>query len=521
MRFLLSTTFIILSSFLFSQNKFNEVLYHINSKYVDTVNETELIDQAIVSMIETLDPHSTYISKEDVEDANRGIRGNFVGVGIRFQIIRDTLVVAQTISGGPCEKNGVLAGDKIIQVNEENIASIGLKNSMVRERLLGDKGTKVDLKIIRKGNKKPLDFTIKRDVIPIHSVDAVYMATEETGYIKLNSFSRSSHQEIATAIQQLKSQGMKNLILDLQNNSGGLLYGAKFIADEFLSGNKLLVYSEGKAQPRKNLSASMKGNWEQGRLAILTNEYSASASEIVAGAIQDWDRGIVVGRRTFGKGLVQRPIDLRDGSQIRLTTARYYTPSGRFIQKPYENKDDYQKDLQNRYQNGEFVDITKIDLPDSLKKETLIKKRTVYGGGGIMPDFFVPLDTTGINRLFSHPIRTGKLSEICLEYVNNNRTKIMAEYPQFKNFNNNYEVSDSFAKKIVLTSFSEEEDFKIDNKEWKEAEKMLKLRIKARIAQDLWGTQEFIQVYNASNEVLQGALEIIESSKYKKANLTK
>lgn len=519
MKFILSTIIALSATLSFSQSKFDEVFSHISEKYVDTVDTDKLMDDAIVAMLEELDPHSTYISKADVEDANRGIRGNFVGVGIRFQILKDTLVVVQTIQGGPSARTGVLAGDKIIKVDNENIASIGLKNSMVRERLLGDKGTKVDLEIVRNGSKKPLKFTITRDVIPLNSVDAYYMVTPQTGYIKLSSFSRSSHRETVQAINNLKAEGMQNLILDLQNNGGGLMHASKLIADEFLSENKLLVYSEGRAQPRQNLKAKLFGNWEDGRLAILTNEYSASASEIVSGAVQDWDRGIVVGRRTFGKGLVQRPINLSDGSQIRLTIARYYTPSGRFIQKPYEDNDEYHKDLTNRYKEGEFMDVNKIKLPDSLKRKTLIKKRTVYGGGGIMPDFFVPIDTSGVNKLFSQPIRSGKMNEICLEYVNSNRDDLKNQYPVFPEFKSKYEVSDEFVKKIILASFADEEDFEIDEELYKEAEYLLKLRIKSKIAQNLWGIQEFIKVYNESNEVLQSAIEIIESSKYKKAKL--
>ncbi len=332
--------------------KFDEILTYVNKMYVDDVDDKALTDAAIIAMLEKLDPHSTYISKDEVDEANQSINGSFVGIGIRFQIHKDTLMVVATIPGGPSEKLGILPGDKITKIENENVAGIGLKNSQVREKLMGELGTKVKIEITRKNGKKPLDFVIIRDNIPINSVDAYYMVDDKIGYIKLNSFSRSTVEEVQDAMRDLKSKGMENLIFDLQGNGGGLLYAAHQLADEFLSGDKLIVYSEGRAQPRSDLKAGRKGAWENGQLIILTDEYSASASEILSGAIQDWDRGLVVGRRSYGKGLVQRPIDLTDGSQIRLTIARYYTPSGRFIQKPYDDPEAYDKDLTQRYLNG-------------------------------------------------------------------------------------------------------------------------------------------------------------------------
>lgn len=499
--------------------KFNEVLSYVNQMYVDDVNDEQLTEAAIVALLEKLDPHSTYISKEDVEDANERINGNFVGVGIRFQILKDTLMVVSTIPGGPSEKLGILPGDKIVSIEGENIAGIGLKNSQVRERLLGDKGTKVKVSIIRKKSKTPLDFTITRDVIPVNSVDAAYMVTAETGYIKLNSFSRSSHQEVTEAIQKLKSLGMKNLIFDLQGNGGGLLYGAKYIADEFLSDDKLIVYSEGRAQPRQDLNAGKRGLWEEGRLILLTDEYSASASEILSGAVQDWDRGLIVGRRTFGKGLVQRPIDLTDGSQIRLTIARYYTPSGRFIQKDYEDIESYKNDLIDRYKNGEFIHADSIQIIDSLKYETLIKKRTVYGGGGIMPDYFVPLDTSEVTDLFSAVIRGGHVNNYTLSYVDKNRDMLNQKYPDFKTYKENFELDEDFMNAFFTYVQQEDPEFVMDEEQYKTSESLLKLRMKAKIAQDLWGYDEFFQIYNESNEILQKALKIIESNEYKKAGI--
>lgn len=502
-----------------SSMKFGEVLGYVNEMYVDDVNVEKLTNDAIVSMLEELDPHSTFISKEDVEDANERINGNFVGIGIRFQILKDTLMVVQTIPGGPSEKIGLLAGDKIVMIEDENVAGVGLKNSQVRERLLGDKGTKVRVEVVRKNKAKNLSFTITRDVIPVNSVDAAYMVTPETGYIKLNSFSRSTHDEVIAGIEKLKKAGMKNLIFDLQGNGGGLLYEAKYLADEFLSGNKLIVYSEGRSQPRANLAADSKGLWESGRLVLLTDEYSASASEILSGAVQDWDRGLIVGRRTYGKGLVQRPIDLMDGSQIRLTIARYYTPSGRFIQKPYTDSEAYKKDLLYRYEHGEFMNQDSIKLPDSLMFKTLVKGRTVYGGGGIMPDFFVPLDTTEITDYFSSVVRGGHLNSFSLSYVDNHRKDLQKNYPDFTSFKDKFATDKKLMDEFFGYVQKEDPELKFNEEEYAISEKLLKLRLKALIAQNLWSYEEFYEIYNESNEILQRAIQVIESGEYEKSGL--
>lgn len=494
--------------------KFNEVLEYVNMMYVDEVDGKALTEAAIVAMLEKLDPHSTYIPKEEVDDANEKINGNFVGIGIRFQIHKDTLQVVATIPGGPSEKIGLLAGDKIIEVEGETIAGIGLKNKQVRERLLGDKGTKVRMKVLRKKNEKPLDFTITRDVIPVHSVDSYYMLSAETGYIRLNSFSRSSLEEVRTALIELNKAGMKNLVFDLQGNGGGLLYTAKDIADEFLSGEKLIVYSEGRAQPRSDLKAGASGMWEKGRLVILTDEYSASASEIVAGAIQDWDRGLIIGRRSYGKGLVQRPIELTDGSQIRLTIARYFTPSGRYIQKPYSDLDSYKKDLLDRYLNGELQHQDSIKFPDSLKFNTLVKKRTVYGGGGIMPDVFVPLDTTKYTDLYSSIIRGGFINGFTLEYIEKNRDVIKKDYADFSSFKSSYTINENSFNEFLSYVAQEDSTLIIDDQELEESAYMIKLQLKAKLAQDLWGYNEFFQIYNENNDILKKALDVIESEQY-------
>ena len=498
-----------------TNTKFNEVFNYVNNLYVDNVNAEELTDAAIVAMLEKLDPHSTYITKEDVNDANSAINGSFVGIGIRFQIVKDTLVVVATIPGGPSEKLGVKPGDKIVKVDQENIAGIGIKNAQVREKLMGELGSKVKVEILRENVQKAIDFLIVRATIPIHSVDASYMITPEIGYIKLNSFSRSTQTEVQESLEKLKAQGMKHLIFDLQGNGGGLLDQAQKIADEFLSGNKLIVYSEGKSQPRRNLTASKKGLWEDGNLIVLTDEYSASASEIVSGAIQDWDRGLIVGRRSYGKGLVQRPIDLSDGSQIRLTIARYFTPSGRFIQKPYADPAAYKKDLTQRYLNGEFTNLDSIKLPDSLKYETLETKRTVYAGGGIMPDIFVPLDTTDLTDYYRSISRNGHINNFTFQFVNSNRERLMKEYPTFDSFKTNFTVTESFSQDFLAYIAQQDSALIFNQEEFNTSKKLIDLRIKAIIAQDLWGTAEFYELFNQSNEIVQRAVLALQNEETK------
>ncbi|NBX80337.1 MAG: S41 family peptidase, partial [Flavobacteriales bacterium] len=417
---------------------------NITKYYVDPVNGKSLTESAIVAMLEKLDPHSTYIPAEELNEARSTINGSFIGVGIRFQIMKDTLNVVSTTPGGPSERIGILPGDKIVNVDGNTIAGIGLKNADVRSKLMGELGSKVKLEIKRKNVKDNLVFTIVRDKIPIYSVDAHYMIDKETGYIRLNAFSGTTIEEVQTALRELKEKGMKNLIFDLQGNGGGLLDAAHNLADEFLSGDKLIVYSEGRAQPRSNRKAGKKGLFEDGKLILLTDEYSASASEILSGSIQDWDRGLIVGRRTFGKGLVQRPIPLIDGSEIRLTIARYYTPTGRFIQKPYDDPEMYKKDITQRFLNGEFIHADSIHMPDSLKFKTLKTKRTVYAGGGIMPDFFVPLDTTENSTYFSKLFQGGHVNSFSYKYINENRESLKQKYPTFEAFNTNFKCDEAF-----------------------------------------------------------------------------
>lgn len=529
MKYILLTITLLQATIQFAQvtpkketQKFDEVLTYISNLYVDDVNKEELTESAIVAMLEKLDPHSTYISKEEVSSANERINGSFVGIGIRFQILKDTLIVVATIPGGPSEKLGIRAGDKITRIEGQLVAGTGLKTSDVRDKLMGELGTKVKIEVQRKASKKPLDYIITRASIPVNSVDCAYMVTAQTGYIKLNSFSRTSTEEIRKGIESLKAQGMKNLILDLQDNGGGLLYTAKDICDEFLSSNKLIVYSEGKNQPRSNLNASLPGLWETGKLVLLTNENTASASEITAGAIQDWDRGLIVGRRSFGKGLVQKPISLTDGSELRLTIARYYTPSGRFIQKPYTDLKAYKNDYMDRYLHGEFTNQDSIKkFPDSLKFTTKLKHRTVYGGGGIMPDIFVPLDTTEITEYYKSLAQGGHFGTFSLTYVDKNRDALLAKYETFEQFRDRFECDKKFMDEFFAYVKKEQSDLKFNEKDYKVSEKLIKLRLKAILAQDLWGPTEFYKIYNSTNEILQAAIQAVESSKYDAAGLDK
>ncbi len=530
--------FICLASFLASSSfaqqkpdKFNEVLYYVKRLYVDPVQEDKLIDStvisyynkleidsAIVAMLENLDPHSTFISKEDVDAANQSIQGSFVGIGIRYQLMKDTFTVLQTIPGGPSEKVGILPGDQLIIVDQDTIAGKGLKTTAIRERLMGDKGTKVKVFIRRRGVPEFIQFTIVRDKIPINSVDAAYMIDKNIGYIKLNSFSNTTTQEVEEALTLLKSKGMKDLILDLQNNGGGVLRAAHELVDQFLSGDKLIVYSEGRAQPRQNLRTERKNAFETGRLVVLTNEHSASASEIVSGAVQDWDRGLIVGRRTFGKGLVQRPINITDGSQIRLTIARYFTPTGRFIQKPYDDVMDYRKDLNNRYDHGEYYHKDSIHLDESLAVKTLIKGRKVYGGGGVMPDIFVPLDTSEVNNLYTQLIRKGAVYQYSTRYMNNNREQLLAKYPNPDVFIKEFKIDEEFITDFFKFA-KEDHEIEYNNEQFEVSKKSLTRLMKAYMGQNLYDPSVFYKISNEGNEILQRGIRVLHSNEYKNAGL--
>lgn len=495
----------------FNENtyKFSKVIDWLDTYYVDSVNQDDLVEDAIVNLLHELDPHSAYISKEEVQRMNEPLEGNFEGIGISFNILKDTIYVVSPIAGGPSEKVGIQAGDRIVKINDKNVAGIGVTNSDVFEKLRGKKGTKVDVSIKRKGVNQLLDFTITRDKIPIYSIDASYKVNDNTGYIKLNRFASTTIDEFEEATKKLKKQNVKNLILDLSDNGGGYLDVAVKLADHFLTDSKLIVYTEGLHSPRREYKATAKGDFEEGNVVIIIDEGSASASEIVAGAVQDWDRGIIVGRRSFGKGLVQRPLMLPDGSVIRLTVARYYTPTGRLIQKPYdEGYDAYTMDIVERFNKGEFINSDSINFPDSLKYYTLKKKRTVYGGGGIMPHIFVPLDTAGYSEYYRDLIRKGVLYRFVLNYVDKNRNEILSDYKSFEKYNSSFQIDENLFGK--LKNFATKEGIVFDEEGFDKSKDQIALLLKAYMARDLWDTSNYYQIINKEDQSFQTALQVLD-----------
>ena len=509
--------------------KLQLALYAISNLYVDSTSETKLVEDAIVGMLEKLDPHSTYTDPEETKEMTEPLQGNFDGIGIQFNMLTDTLYVIQVIPGGPSEKVGLMAGDRIIMVDDTLIAGVKMKNTDVMKRLRGPKNTEVRVKVLRGGVPDLIEFKITRGKIPVYSLDAAYMADKTTGYIKLNRFAASSADEFREALEKLKKQGMKNLILDLQGNGGGYLNIAIDLADEFLGKDKLIVYTEGNKQPREEAKSSARGGFEEGRLVVLVDETSASASEIVTGAIQDWDRGVVVGRRTFGKGLVQRPIDLPDGSMIRLTIARYYTPSGRCIQKPYDSSineksgkgkssessiEKYNQDLIDRYNHGEMVSADSIHFPDSLKCQTKKLGRTVYGGGGIMPDYFVPIDTTLYTDYHRKLVGKGVIIKFTMKFIEDHRKELADKYKKFESFNEKFVIDDDML--ATLREMGEKEGVKFNEEQYQKALPLIKTQLKALIARDLWDMNEYFHVMNTTNESVQKALEILRSGEYQK-----
>ncbi len=517
--------------------KFGRLLRLVDSYYVDSTKIGDLTEKAIVEVLRNLDPHSVYISKEEVEKMNEPLQGNFEGVGISFNVFRDTLMVVTTIPGGPSEKVGLRAGDRIVQVDAKKIAAIGLKNTDVYDLLRGKKGTRVDLKIKRKGEPNLLDFTVIRDKIPINSLDASYMLDENTGYIKLNKFSATTTDEFFDAIKALKaSSKLNSLVLDLRGNGGGYLTAAIELADQFLTAYKLVVYTSGLHAEKKEYSATPLGELEQGKLIVLIDEGSASASEIVSGAIQDWDRGVLIGRRSYGKGLVQQPFPLTDGSMIRLTTAHYYTPSGRCIQKPYtEGVDAYQKDYIHRIENGELFSKDSVVQNKAEKFLTKISKRTVYGGGGIMPDLFIPLDTSKYYIYYNTLNRKNVVYTGVLDIMDVNRESFKQKYTDFKTFNDKFEVTEEMVDKIIAAGDKIDADKLIDDGDGNPVEAkpeknpielkkvspkpdqksidfarpLLKKQMKALIARDLFSISEYFQIMNADDEAIKKAIEVI------------
>lgn len=491
--------------------KYNSAMQLIKYAYVDTINEAKLVEKAIIETLKELDPHSVYISKKDVQRANEPLEGNFDGIGVQFEILRDTINVVHAIPGGPSERLGILSGDKIVKIDGEPSVGKKISNQYVLDHLRGKRGTVVNVTIVRKGKKDALEFAIVRDKIPINSIDAVYMIKPGIGYINLNKFAQTSMQEFAEAMDRLKSQGMTSLILDLRNNSGGYMGTAIELSDEFLNSMKLIVYTQGLRVPRDDYYSTGKGSFEKGKLVVMINENSASASEIVAGAIQDWDRGIILGRRSFGKGLVQRPFQLPDSSQIRLTTARYYNPSGKCIQKPYsEGVDKYYEDFSNRVRQGELIHPDSIKFPDSLKYYTA-RKRVVYGGGGIMPDVFIPWDSTPVTDYYMDLRRKNVINLFVGDYVDRQRSTLKKEYPDFAGFDKRFILDDPFMAGFF--EFAEKEGVKKNEKDYILSEKLIKSQIKGLIAQKLWDMTEMYAIINQNDDEVIKAVEVIQDDK--------
>lgn len=493
-----------------SQNNFKkvtEILRYVQSEYVDTIDGSDLIDKTIISMLENLDPHSSYITADELQAMNEPLQGNFEGIGIEFNIVDDTIRVVNVIQGGPAESVGMQTGDKIVKVNDTIIAGIKITNKMVMQKLKGKGGTKVKVGIKRNGKSSLIDFNITRGTIPIYSVDASYMVTTDVGYIKISRFAATTYDEYMDAFEKLKKQGLKKLIIDLRDNGGGFLNTAVSIADEFLKDGQEVVYTQGKARPRKDYLATKNGNFENGKLAILINDGSASASEILAGAIQDNDRGVIVGRRSFGKGLVQEETDFSDGSAIRLTIARYYTPTGRCIQKSYDNGlKAYYEEEYSRYTNGELENVDSIKVSDSLKFKTPAGK-IVYGGGGITPDVFVPIDTNGRTHYLAEISYAGLINDFAFHYTDKERNNFK-KYADFNSFIKQFNVSDALISEFEI--YVEKNGVKKNTAELNKSKDFIKNQIKALIARNLYGTAYYYQAIQSNDKVIFKAVELLK-----------
>ncbi len=482
--------------------------------YVDSVDAGNMVQDAIVAMLKTLDPHSSYSDPEETKELTTPLEGNFSGIGVQFNMLNDTLFVIQTTSGGPSEKVGILPGDRIVQAGDSVIAGRKLPNSRIIKILRGPKGSEVDLKVLRRGEAEPIVFHVVRDDIPVYSVDAAYMADPTTGYIRVSRFGEETDKEFEAALEKLRKQGMQNLIVDLEDNGGGYLQAAHELASHFLDKGDMVVYTDAPKMGRTVYAVEKPGNFNKGRLIIMANQYSASASEILSGAVQDNDRGLIVGRRTFGKGLVQRPFPFPDGSMIRLTVSRYYTPSGRSIQKPYAPGDEesYRKDMLHRYEAGEFSSADSIHLPDSLRFETLHNHRPVYGGGGIMPDLFVPIDTTAFTPYYRNLVAKGILNRFCITYVDRNRSRLNREYPDVDAFIAKFSVDSAMMDDIVKLGVAD--SVKLDPAQLERSRPMIETIVKGVIARDLFDTSAYFRVVNPQlSPVYREALGLINDER--------
>lgn len=484
----------------------------ITNLYVDSVDERKLVEDAIRGMLEKLDPHSSYADPEEVKAMNEPLQGNFEGIGVQFNMVDDTLLVIQPVSKGPSEKVGIMAGDRIVSVNDTAIAGVKMAREEIMRRLRGPKGTKVDIGIVRRGVAETLKFTVKRDKIPVKSVDAVYMIRPGVGYIRIGNFGATTYGEFMRGLEQLRKEGMRDLILDLQDNGGGYLQAAVQVANEFLQKNELIVYTEGRQFPRMDYRARGNGDFREGRVLVLVNEFTASAAEIVSGAIQDHDRGTIIGRRTFGKGLVQRPVDLPDGSMIRLTIAHYYTPAGRCIQKPYTKGDieDYALDFDKRLKHGELTNRDSIHFADSLRFYTLKERRPVYGGGGIMPDVFVPLDTMQYTKYHRQLVLKGIVINTDLRYIDNHRDQLRSLFPTFEAFRTGFQVPQALIDDVMKDG--EKQGVKPeDDAEMQKTLPYLKAQLKALVARDLFDMSEYFQIINEESDIVKVAIKCLSS----------
>ncbi|NTW31139.1 MAG: S41 family peptidase [Bacteroidetes bacterium] len=500
-----------LLSFNNKYDKINDVFNYIQGSYVDSISKEKLTEEAITNLLEKLDPHSTYITAAEYNDANDPLQGSFEGIGVEFRIQRDSITVMNVVSGGPSEGIGVRAGDRIVKVDGKNVAGIKITNNDVMKKLKGKGGTKVKINVFRRGIKKLLEFNITRGVIPTYSLDIAYMLTSKIGYIKLSKFSATTHEEFVKALLNLKSKGMTKLVLDLRDNGGGYLQAAIDIADEFLPDNKLIVYTKGAHKPKTTVNSTKEGNFENGTLVILVNEFSASASEIVAGAIQDNDRGTIIGRKSFGKGLVQEQVKLYDGSAIRLTVARYYTPTGRCIQKSYsKGVEEYYNQFYEQFTDGELESPDSIKFADSLKFKTP-KGKIVYGGGGIMPDVFVPLGKDENSKYFIQLFNKGIIFQYTFDYTDKNRQSIKSKYTNAEGFIKNFIVDETLFNDFI--AYSEKNGIKKDEKGIAQSDKTIRTYIKAYIGRNIFRDECFYPILNKEDKMLKKTIELINGLK--------
>lgn len=520
MRFLMIIVFLVSCPFVFSQNhpssspeqKIQRLFTLLRTQYVDTVNIDKIVEVGIKAILEHLDPHSVYMTAEELKKANEPLQGNFEGVGIQYQIVRDTVQVIAVVPGGPSELVGIMPGDKIVKIDGEDFVGKVVTITSVMERLRGPKGTKVVIGLIRPPSNEVIEFEIIRDRIPIQSIDASFMLTQQTGYIKLSRFARNSPEELSSAISDLLKKGAKNLILDLRNNSGGFLTTAVDVANQFLPPNRLIVYTEGLHSKRESFFSKSEGLFREGRLIILIDQGSASASEIVAGAVQDWDRGVIIGRRSFGKGLVQRPFQFADGSGIRLTTSRYYTPTGRCIQKPYDdNKKKYVNEINERLKRGELFSQDSIVFPDSLSKYTPAGRK-VYGGGGIVPDIFVPLDTFQYGEFYQTVSRRNLINAFVVDYMQAHRKKLQRQYSSVELFKKDYlPMRFQLMQEFINYAISQGVEYTEMNEKTKN---YLSYLLVALIARHTFNPSAFYYVLLDIDRDITVALDVIESEKY-------